>query len=249
LEAGFRGIDTANQRKHYHEAGVGEAVGDFLKDGNVDRSDLFLQTKFTYQAGQDHRLPYDPEAALPEQVRQSLESSLVHLDTEYVDAFLLHGPSTRNGLAKADREVWQTFEELVNTSAVNRIGVSNVSPDQLETFLDIGEEAVSFVQNRCFARTGWDRSIRKICEEHEITYQGFSLLTANKRELQTEAIREIADRHEKTIPQIIFRFAIQIGMVPLTGTTSQEHMEQDLACRSFDLSEDEISTIEELSVG
>src|SRR5947208_13417178 len=62
LREGFRGIDTANQRRHYHEAAVGEAVGAAVAGGLVSRDDLFLQTKFTFRDGQDHRLPYDPTA-------------------------------------------------------------------------------------------------------------------------------------------------------------------------------------------
>ena len=57
IRAGFRGIDTANQRRHYFEAGVGEGLAAAYRAGVVTRADLFLQTKFTYQRGQDHRLP------------------------------------------------------------------------------------------------------------------------------------------------------------------------------------------------
>src|SRR5438093_13495434 len=71
LAAGFRAIDTANQRRHYFEAAVGDAVGAFLRDGQCNRSDLFLQTKFTYVRGQDHRLPYDKNAAPAAPVVQS----------------------------------------------------------------------------------------------------------------------------------------------------------------------------------
>ncbi len=76
LRVGFRGIDTANQRRHYFEAGVGQGLAASYRAGVVARSDLFLQTKFTYQSGQDHRLPYDPAASLCAQVTQSLTSSL-----------------------------------------------------------------------------------------------------------------------------------------------------------------------------
>src|ERR1700687_2510402 len=62
LRQGFRGIDTANQRRHYHEAAVGLAINASVKSGLVARKDLFLQTKFTFLEGQDHRLPYDPVA-------------------------------------------------------------------------------------------------------------------------------------------------------------------------------------------
>src|SRR5579862_5819499 len=82
IHAGFRGIDTANQRKHYFEAGVGKGLAAAYRAGIVTRADLFLQTKFTYQRGQDHRLPYDPEARLAVQVAQSVASSLEHLGTD-----------------------------------------------------------------------------------------------------------------------------------------------------------------------
>src|SRR5262245_18551505 len=75
LRQGFRGIDTANQRRHYDEAAVGRAV----TSGLVARADLFPQTKFTFRRGQDHRLPYDPAAAVGVQVEQSFANSLQHL--------------------------------------------------------------------------------------------------------------------------------------------------------------------------
>jgi hypothetical protein len=79
IATGFRAFDTANQRKHYVEEGVGAAVTAAIASGIVRREDLFLQTKFTYQRGQDHRLPYNPDCNLTTQVRQSIASSLEHL--------------------------------------------------------------------------------------------------------------------------------------------------------------------------
>src|SRR5215472_15945512 len=95
IRTGFRGIDTANQRRHYYEAGVGEGLAAAYRTGIVKRADLFLQTKFTHQDGQDHRLPYDPAASLPVQVAQSLASSLEHLNTAYVGSSVLHVSTER----------------------------------------------------------------------------------------------------------------------------------------------------------
>src|SRR3954454_4777441 len=97
LRAGFRGIDTANQRRHYDEAAVGQSVAAAIASGLVARDDLFLQTKFTFRPGQDHRLPYDPGAPIPAQVEQSFASSLEHLGVDVIDSYLLHGPSRRSG--------------------------------------------------------------------------------------------------------------------------------------------------------
>src|SRR5260370_5124376 len=68
LQQGFRGIDTANQRRHYHEAAVGRSIASTMESGLATRDDLFLQTKFTFQQGQDNRLPYDSDALISIQV-------------------------------------------------------------------------------------------------------------------------------------------------------------------------------------
>src|SRR4051812_43812417 len=112
LRQGFRGIDTANQRKHYDEAAVGRAVVASIASGLLAREDLFLQTKFTFREGQDHRLPYDPRAPIGVQVEQSFASSLEHLGTEAIDSYLLHGPSQRAGLSSADWDAWRAMEAL-----------------------------------------------------------------------------------------------------------------------------------------
>src|SRR5438067_1931025 len=99
LRQGFRGIDTANQRRHYHEAAVGRAVSASVESGLVVRDELFLQTKFTFRRGQDDRLPYDPKAPIATQVEQSFASSLEHLGAQVIDCYLIHDPTQRIGLA------------------------------------------------------------------------------------------------------------------------------------------------------
>lgn len=247
LEAGFRGIDTANQRKHYFEAGVGAAVARAIADGIVTRDELFLQTKFTYRNGQDHRLPYDPAAPFAAQVRQSFASSLEHLQVAAIDSYVLHGPSRGRGLSDADREVWQTMEELHAAGSTRYLGVSNVALDQLETLCERATVKPMFVQNRCFARTAWDAHVRAFCRRNGIIYQAFSLLTANAGELRNARFREIVTRVGKTPAQVVFRFALQSGMLPLTGTTDGAHMREDLAALDFELSADDVAAIERIA--
>src|SRR3954465_11271944 len=97
IGTGFRAFDTANQRKHYVEEAVGAAIQYALSSGTITREDLFIQTKFTYPGGQDHRTPYDLNAGARTQVQQSLSSSLRHLGINRIDSYLLHGPSRRSG--------------------------------------------------------------------------------------------------------------------------------------------------------
>lgn len=242
LDAGFRGIDTANQRRHYDEAAVGAALGD-----GPARDRLFLQTKYTYIEGQDDRLPYDPAADLAIQVRQSLDSSLEHLGVERLDSFLLHGPHTRTGLSKADVTVWKTMEELQREGRTRLIGVSNVTDGQLSMLCAVAEVKPAFVQNRCYARLGWDREVREVCRVEGVTYQGFSLLTANRAELESREVGAIAARLGRTRAQVIFRFALELGMICLTGTSDPAHMREDLEVYGFELEPGDVATIERLS--
>ena len=241
LAAGFRAFDTANQRKHYFEAGVGAALREH------PREELFLQTKFTHLPGQDHRLPYDPQAPIEQRVEQSFASSLEHLHTPYLDSYVLHGPSARSGLAPDDIAAWKTMEKLHDSSATRRLGISNVSLEQLELLVSTARVKPSFVQNRCYARLGWDREIRTFCRKHNIVYQGFSLLTANAAELRAPVIDAIVARTGATRAQVIFRFAFDVGMLPLTGTTSEKHMAEDLAATGFTLTSREIESIEAIA--
>ena len=111
LRMGFRAVDTANQRRHYFEAGVGQGLAAAYRAGLATRADLFLQTKFTYRHGQDHRLPYDPTASLSVQVAQSMASSLEHLGTDYLDSYVLHGPSSSYEWTDEDAEVWEAMRK------------------------------------------------------------------------------------------------------------------------------------------
>lgn len=243
LRAGFRGLDTANQRRHYFEAGVGEGLSAAYGAGIVTRDDLFLQTKFTYQRGQDHRLPYDPSARLAVQVAQSLGSSLEHLGTDYVDSFVLHGPSSYEWNAD-DAEVWNAMRKERDAGRTRLLGVSNVSIDHLQQMEATRAELPAFVQNRCFARMGWDREVRAFCRERNIVYQGFSLLTANREVVSHPPLIAVAAQLNATVAQVVFSFARAIGILPLTGTSSAEHMQQDLASMGLKLPEELVRAME-----
>lgn len=247
LQQGFRGIDTANQRRHYHEAAVGQAISASIARGLVSREDLFLQTKFTFRRGQDHRLPYDAHAPIALQVEQSFDSSLQHLGVGRIDSFLLHGPTRATGLAPNDWEAWRAMERLHDSGRVRLLGVSNVTREQLETLGKQARVQPHFVQNRCYADQGWDRDVRRFCTDHQLVYQGFSLLTANREALKRRELREIAQRHGCTTTQLVFRFALDVGMIPLTGTSAPVHMREDLAVFDIRLEQQEVEQIEHLA--
>lgn len=247
VASGFTAIDTANQLIHYQEALVGEALQALAKKG-IKRDSLFLQTKFTSVDGQGGRTPYDPSADLTTQVSQSFDSSLNHLGTDYVDSYVLHAPFQRRGLGTADWEVWTAMEGLYRGGKIKMIGVSNITGAQLAQLCEQANVKPMVVQNRCFAALGWDKAVREICRTNGIVYQGFSLLTANREVLGDPEIHAIATRINATVAQVIFRFAMLIGMMPLTGTTNQQHMKEDLQAGQFTLTDEEVQRIETIAL-
>ncbi len=247
VAAGFAAIDTANQLIHYQEALVGEAMLALAQQG-FTRERLFLQTKFTPTNGQDHRTPYDASATLTTQVKQSFDSSLAHLHTEYLDSYVLHGPYQRQGLGDADWEVWAAIEGLYQSGRTKMIGISNVTAGQLTQLCAQAAVKPMMVQNRCYAALGWDKEVREICRVHGIIYQGFSLLTANREVFADPGIRAIAQRLGTGLAQVVFRFAMQVGMLPLTGTTNPQHMKDDLQAEQLTLTADDMRLIETIGM-
>jgi len=169
------------------------------------------------------------------------------LRTERIDSYVLHGPSVRDGLAAADREAWRAMEAIHQSGRARLLGVSNVSLEQLQLLCDGAKVRPRFVQNRCYASQGWDRRVREFCTANDIIYQGFSLLTANRDAMARPELAAVARRHGRSAAEIVFRFALDVGMLPLTGTTDPRHMQADLGILDFHLDPAEVALIEGIS--
>lgn len=242
LARGFRGIDTAGQPKHYNEAGVGEGLASAMRAG-LRRDEVYVQTKFTSVSGQDpERIPYDPDAPLAEQVAQSCASSLRHLGVDRIDALVLHSPLARPEDTAA---VWAAMEALVDSEKVATLGISNCyAPELLAWLHDTARIKPGVVQNRFYARTGYDAEIRAFCRANAIVYQSFWTLSANDELLASPPVTGASRRHGRTPAQVLFRYLSQSGVVPLSGTRSVAHMDQDLAIFDFELDAAECAAIE-----
>jgi len=241
IKAGFRGIDTACQPKHYNEPQVGEALKRLKLDG-IERESLFVQTKFTPLNGQDpNNVPYDKNAPIQTQVAQSFESSKKNLQTDYVDSLVLHSAITPSEVLM---KVWSAMESIHKNGEAHQIGISNCYDLQiLKHLYNDSDIKPSFLQNRFYQQTNYDEALRSWCDEHEIIYQSFWSLTANPHVLMSSAVIGIAKFYNKTAEQIFFRFLSQSNIVPLTGTTSDKHMSEDLNIFDFELKIEDIEKI------
>jgi len=243
IRSGFRGIDTACQPKHYFEPGVGDALQSLYAEGLVSRSDVFIQTKFTSLNGQDpNNVPYDKNAPLADQVRQSFSVSLQNLKTDYLDSLVLHSPMPTY---PATQEVWKVMEELHQSGRVRQLGLSNTYHlPTLQALYNDARVKPSILQNRFYDQSGYDIEIRKFCKEKGIKYQSFWTLTANPRIIKSREVRRLAEKYQKTPEQIFFMFVQSQGIVPLTGTSSVAHMKQDLDTLSAVLEVEDAAIIE-----
>lgn len=242
--SGFRGIDTACQPKHYEEALVGVALERLFEKG-IKREELFVQTKFTPLGGQDpKRIPYHPSDSIEEQIVTSFEVSKSNLKTDYIDSLLLHSPIfPYTQLQKA----WRAMEALHKKGELNHLGISNCY--DLELLQQLFEDATlkpSFVQNRFYSDSHYDKELRLWCQSKGILYQGFWTLAANPHMLAHPLIQSLAQHYRKTPAQLWYRYLTLEGIIPLIGSTSALHVKEDLSIGDFSLRADEIKQISAL---
>ncbi|WWC91550.1 uncharacterized protein L201_006496 [Kwoniella dendrophila CBS 6074] len=232
VKAGFRGIDTACQPKHYREDLVGQALKGLFNEGIVSREDLFIQTKFTSIDGQDKNqpLPYDPKLSINEQVKQSFETSLKNLGVEYIDSVVLHSPlKTKEQTLIA----YKTLEKFVEEGKINNLGISNIyDPNLLLWLMENSNVNIGVVQNRWYEGNGWDWGVWEICQKHNIRYQSFWTLTGSPTLLQHPHLIDLASKYGLTPEQTVYKLCQLWDITPLCGSTTLSHINEALAVES-----------------
>ncbi|KAF2124057.1 aldo-keto reductase-like protein [Dothidotthia symphoricarpi CBS 119687] len=232
LVQGFRRVDTAAQPRHYQEALVGEALREAYKEGIVARQDVYVQTKYTTPAGQDiNNMPYDPAAPLAAQLHTSVASSLKNLRPQaeqegdsYIDCLLLHSPLPT---IEQTLQAWDVLETYV-PDKIRTLGISNVTLPVLQAIYEDSAIKPSVVQNRFYPQTRYDVPLRAFCTEHGITYQSFWTLTGNPALLKSQPVQVLAQATEVSPAIALYALIMDLGVMVLNGTTSDNHMQEDL---------------------
>jgi diketogulonate reductase-like aldo/keto reductase len=144
-------------------------------------------------------------------------------------------------------EVWQAMEQIFDSGGAKQLGISNCYDlQQLEFLYRNAKVKPAVIQNRFYADTQYDRTIRDFCQQQRIIYQSFWTLTANPKVLAHITLQTLAAKYKRTTAQVFFRYLNQINIIPLTGTTSETHMREDLAIIDFELTADEYEAIGKL---
>jgi len=224
---GYRFIDTANQPKHYNEEGSGDGWTEAVRELNLTRSEIYIQTKFSQN--QDERsAPYNVSAPVSERVRDSVKSSLQHLKTNYLDALILHSPYSK---IETTMEAWKAMESFVDDGKVLQLGISNCY--KLETLSDLYDRSrikPTILQNH-LRTTEFDPKLLKFTRDHKMQYQAFWTLTANSNHLQKNEIKDFASAKGLSPQLYMYAFLLSIGITPLDGSKSHQIEDVDFIKR------------------
>jgi len=247
FEAGFRGVDTACQPKHYQEDLVGQALQHLISSGRCKREDIWVQTKFTSLDGQDpNRIPYDKTKPPVEQVKESIQVSRSNLGLETIDSLVLHSPM-RGGI-QATLDVWREMEEGVDQNFIQILGISNCY--DLEFFTQLYNSVrhkPKVLQNRFYSDSNWDNDLRMFCLQNGVVYQSFWTLTANPSLLRHSVVAEMSRNYEITAQQVLYKFLVDLGHQPLTGCKGKNHVEEAVAVKGLGrFKEEELIAIKKL---
>jgi len=244
LEAGFRGFDTACQPRHYEERLVGEGLQN-AKVLGIAREELYLQTKYTPLSSQGpNNVPYDVDAPVVSQVAQSFAVSQRNLQTDYVDCLILHSPMVPH---ETMMQAWQAMEAIHANGGARQLGISNCYDfNVLKALYADAVVRPAVLQNRFYKDNAYDTEQRQWCAEHGVIFESFWSLTANAKLLVSPVVQDLAQAYGKTVAQVFFRYLSQHGIVPLTGTASQQHMREDLDIFSFSLTTEQIQQMDSL---
>lgn len=220
LEIGYRHIDTA--QAYDNEQFVGEAI----KESGVKREDIFITTKISTDN-------------MSWRLGETFEESLKKLKTDYVDLLLLHFPVTEKR-----RPCWPRMEDIYKAGKAKSIGVSNYTIRHLEELLREGEikPAVNQVELHLFLQ---QPELLEFCNKHDIVVTAYSPL-ARARRLEEPTIKKIAKKHGKTYAQIMIRWCVEVGAIPIPKSTHQDRIKENFDVFNFKLEADDIAELKKL---
>jgi len=240
---GFRAIDTAGQLKHYREDLVGEALRILYSQHGFKREDLWLQTKYTPIESQDPErpIPYDPNASITDQIQSSFQKSLSNLGTNQLDSYIMHDMLDTK---EQNIEAWDALTSLKKEAKVKLIGVSNI--EDLALLKQLHERnLIDVVQNPWYIENGWDQAISAFCVANNIMYQAFGTIRLSPQLVNHPTVQGIANSKRCSREQVVLRFVQLKGLIPLSGTKSDQHMKDDLQVEHVNISIQEYQSLEE----
>ena len=227
LEAGYRLVDTAEN--YGNERGVGRG----LRASGVPREELFVTTKF-------NKRWHSVDGA-----RQAFEAGAERLGVDYIDLLLVHWPNPQQ-----DRyvEAFQGLVELLRDGRLRAIGTSNFTPTHLQRVLDETGETPDVNQLQ-FSPYVVQEEARAFNAEHGIVVQSWSPLGRGPELRSESVVTELAQRYGRTPAQILLRWHIELGLVPVAKSEDPQRQRENLAVFDFELAADDVTRLSALDRG
>lgn len=229
LEAGYRHIDTAAIY------GNEESVGRAIKKSGIKRSELFITTKLW---NNNHSY---------EKAKFAIDESLTKLGLDYVDLYLIHWPNpidSRPDFALGNAESWRAMEEAVAEGKIKAIGVSNFHPHHIDALLETAK--IKPVVNQIFLNpSDMQPEIVTYCREKDILLEAYSPLGTGKI-FEVKDLKELALTYNKTIAQVVLRWSLQHGFLPLPKSVTESRIKENIQVFDFELSNEDMTRIDQL---
>lgn len=225
IKAGYRLIDTATAYKNE------EAVGRAIKNCGIPRDELFITTKL-----------WITDTSY-EGAKRGFEKSLSKLGLDYLDLYLIHQPY--NDYYGA----WRALEELYEDGKVRAIGIDNFTQDRTADFIFFNKikPMVNLVECNAFFQR---EDEKKYLDSENILMQAWAPLAAGQSRLfENETLLQIAHNHNKTVAQIVLRWLVQRGIVPIVKSSNPVRMKENLDIFDFEISQCEMDEIKKLDTG
>ncbi|WP_430787264.1 aldo/keto reductase [Virgibacillus flavescens] len=223
---GYRSIDTASI--YGNEEGVGEGIRAGLKEAGIAREDLFVTSKV-----------WNADLGL-ESTITAYETSLQKLGLDYLDLYLIHWP-----VEEKYQDAWKALESLYKTDRVKAIGVSNFQIHHLETLIEEAEIKPMINQVEYHPRLTQE-PLRVFCRDQEIQLEAWSPLMAGEL-LDQPDLQKIADKHGKSIAQIVVRWDLQNGVVTIPKSTKEHRIIENSSVFDFELTPEDMDQISALN--
>ena len=220
LEQGYRMIDTSG------DYGTQPGIGDGIRRADIDRDSFYLVTKIE-----------DTDDDAYEAVQKNLEE----LQLSYANLILIHRPPE----GKVGTELWEGLIRAKRDGLTRDIGVSNYAASLLQSLIDATDET-PVVNQIEWSPFGHSEEMLAFCKERNIVVQAYSPLTRATR-LDDGDIVQVADRYQKTPAQIMLRWNLQLGTVPLPKANEREHQRENIDVFDFNLSDEDMNRLSSLN--